>query len=654
MKKIILLVIIFSTLLFADRVLEIQKADAPYTVGPTSSYLLDKENKFTLEDIQKMDFKEYTKNIPNFGFLSPPYWFKFQLKYSELMAQKEWWLNIDYPLLDYVALYVFDSQGNLVKHRVSGDLNPNAKSDLHQNSILFKLPNVPDETYTLYLKVNTSSSMLVPMYIMSNESLVEHVHVTQTLSGMYYGILIILILYNSITFAYTREKVYAFYVIFVSAYAIWQLSFDGLGVLYFWGDSYWMREKATSLFIYTGTFTFLLFSQSLLHAKENIPKYNIYILQPLKYLTLIGMIGAILLPYKYTIILGALLSMAVPATLFIAGLMVLKKDYYSIRLFVLGWGVFLVGTILFAMSKFNLIEGYLIMKYGQQIASAIEMTLLSGALVQRFNRLRAEYTEKLKSHNNDLKNQVKIALKHERHQDQVLIEQSRLASMGEMIEQIAHQWRQPLNNIGLINQDLYFKNILGTLKDDDFHKLRTQIDENLIYMSNTIDDFRTYYKGNKEKELYYLDSSIGIILSILEATLKYHKISISLNLQENIQIYSIKNELFQVLINIINNAKDILLSREIKEKQISINLHSENNFAYIEIEDNAGGVPVDIIPKIFDLYFTTKVGNKGTGIGLYMSKEMINNKMDGELTVTNTASGARFTIKLPLTDKESK
>jgi len=650
MKRILILLVLFSNLLFCENIFTIKQAIDPYPLGKKSAYFVDKNGSLSIDEILHSKFTPYSKNILNFGFISPVHWFKFQYTYTELMSRKEWWLSIDYPLLDYVTLFIYDSKGNLVANKYNGDLNQIHEVDVKQNAILFTLPHKPLEKYTLYLKVNTSSSMLLPVYIMSNEKLIQSTHFSQTLSGMYYGILLILFLYNAITFSYTREKIYVQYAFFIVAYALWQLSFDGLGILYVWGDYYWMREKATTLFIYSGTFFLLLFSQTLLNANENIPKFNKYLLQPLLYITLLGMLAAIIFPYKFTIVVGALLSMLVPTSLFIAGLMVLKKDYYSIRLFVLGWGVFLVGTILFAMSKFNLVEGYLIMKYGQQIASAIDMILLSGALVERFNRLRNEYTQKLKTHNQDLKLQVKTALAQEREKDQILIAQSRLASTGEMIEQIAHQWRQPLNNIGLINQDLYFKKHLGTVQDEDFDRFHFQVDENLSYMSKTIDDFRTYHSNTKDKETYLLNDSIGIILSILEATLKHYKIDIIINAKQEIKVHNIKNELFQVFINILNNAKDVLISNDIKDKKIFITLYEKDGFAFVDIEDNAGGISEDIIDKIFDSYFTTKEEDKGTGIGLYMSKEILEKSMSGELSVKNNKTGACFTIKLPLSD----
>ena len=602
-----------STFLFSNEILSIKQDETPYILGYYTEYFVDQTDSLSLNDVSKKSFIHYDKAILNFGFLAPTYWFKIKFSYDELMLNKKWWLSIDYPLLDFVDMFVVESQGGLILHKKSGDLYPKTLIDVNQNTILFSLPNNSLETYTLYFKVKTSSSMLVPMQIISNKTLLQNTHINQTLSGIYYGILFILILYNSIIFFYTKEKIYVLYILFVISYALWQLSFDGMGTLYFWDANYWMREKGAVLFIYTSSFTLLLFSQTLLNAKKNIPKFNQILLEPLKYIAIAGVLAAILLPYKYTIVLGALLGICVPVVLFIGGLIVLRTDYYSVRLFVVGWGIFLISTVLFTLSKFNLMGGFVIMKYAQQIGSAIDMILISGALAERFKRLQSEYTQKLKNHNKDLKKEVHQALKKERQKDQILLTQSRSASMGEMIEQIAHQWRQPLNNIGLLNQDLYFKKQLGTLEDKYFEKIHRQIDTNLKYMSDTIDDFRTYYRGSKEKEIYCLHDSIDIILSIIEATLKESAIEIVLNTNRGIRVNNIKNELFQVLLIIINNAKDVLVSNKIENKQIRIELKSDEDYAYISIEDNGLGIPKDIILKYLILILLPNIIMKEQG-----------------------------------------
>lgn len=498
------------------------------------------------------------------------------------------------------------------------------------------------------MKVKTAGSLLVPLNIISTQSLLKEINFSQNLSGIYYGILLILILYSIITFIYSKETIYILYVAFVVSYGLWQLSFDGLGAYYFWGDTHWMVAKGTVFFMFSSTITLIIFSRSLLQSFTRIPRYDMTILQPLKYIAYLGLFVSIILPYKYTIVGGALLGIFTPIILIVAGIIVLKQGHYAMRFFVVGWGIFLIATVLFALSKFNLVHGFTIMRYGQQIGSVIDLVLLSVALSYRFRQLQNEYTHKLKLYTQTLEKQVKEAVVKEREQDKILIEQSKFASMGEMMEQIAHQWRQPLNNIGLINQDVYFKYKLNNLSDDDFDKLHAQIDTNIAYLSDTINNFRMYYQKNQDKETYTLDDAVATVIHITEATFKFYQIKIILHTDKNAIVHNFKSDIFQVFLNILNNAKDALLENKIEDKTITITISSDTYNSYVHILDNAGGIPPEIINDVFKPYFSTKSKEKGTGIGLYMSKTIVEEKMQGKLTATNKKDGACFILQLPL------
>ena len=229
-------------------------------------------------------------------------------------------------------------------------------------------------------------------------------------------------------------------------------------------------------------------------------------------------------------------------------------------------------------------------------------------------------------------------------QQAIMIEQQKLASMGEMIGNIAHQWRQPLNALGLVLQNIQKAYERGRLDDAYLEKSINKAKMLINKMSNTIDDFRNLVKAKKLKENFYIKDVINDVIEMVEASLKNHNIELSINCDENLKTYSYPNELFQVLVNIVNNAKDAFVERE-KTGTIYINCYEKDNNIFIEIIDEAGGIHLENPNKVFEPYFTTK--DKGTGIGLYMSKMIIERDMKGLLTVENTDKGAKFTIKLP-------
>jgi len=219
--------------------------------------------------------------------------------------------------------------------------------------------------------------------------------------------------------------------------------------------------------------------------------------------------------------------------------------------------------------------------------------------------------------------------------------------MGEMVSMIAHQWRQPLAAISAGCVNLKVQNEMGILNNQTTVEIVDKIEEYTQHLSKTIDDFMNFFKPNKEKIFTTANDLIEETLNIVGASVKNHHIIVikEINCDDEFKTYS--NELKQVLMNIIKNAKDALVEKEIEDPVIKIKAYKEDKNIVIEISDNAGGIPEDIIDKIFDPYFSTK-GKNGMGIGLYMSKIIAEEHCGGELTVKNGEKGAVFTLKLPI------
>lgn len=226
----------------------------------------------------------------------------------------------------------------------------------------------------------------------------------------------------------------------------------------------------------------------------------------------------------------------------------------------------------------------------------------------------------------------------------LLIQQGRQASMGEMIGNIAHQWRQPLNALGLIIQKLGLYYNRGIL-DEEKINITTEKSMTLINeMSRTIDDFRDFFTPNKEKESFSIREAIEKAHAIVESAFASHNIEYELEMHEEVQVEGYQNEFSQVIINLLNNAKDVLVDRGIHPAHIKVSVTHKGKQPYVRIYDNAGGISDSVMEKIFDPYFSTKEEGKGTGIGLYMSKMIIEDHMNGKLSASNTEDGACFTI----------
>ena len=261
-----------------------------------------------------------------------------------------------------------------------------------------------------------------------------------------------------------------------------------------------------------------------------------------------------------------------------------------------------------------------------------------------------EKTKELQDINKVLDKRITIEIEHNKQKELQLFEQSKMAQMGEMIANIAHQWRQPLSAISILASGIKLKHEFNTLKLEELPKDMSLIIDKTIYLSDTIDLFRNFLMEEKVLRNIILQERISISANILDTVMKDYNIDLQNNISYGnpLTVYIVAGELTEVIINIINNAKDILVEKEIDDPWIKIELKTLEDKAIITIEDNAGGIPNDIIKKIFNPYFTTKSKNKGTGLGLYMSSKIIKDSFKGDLYVKNTKNGAMFFIELPL------
>jgi len=247
-----------------------------------------------------------------------------------------------------------------------------------------------------------------------------------------------------------------------------------------------------------------------------------------------------------------------------------------------------------------------------------------------------------------LQNIIDVEIKKRLDSEYLLMQQSKLATMGEMIGHIAHQWRQPLAQLGGIFMNLdsaYYFNEL----DEKYLSEKLENGNKLIkYMSSTIDDFRHFFEPNKQKKSYNISEYIHSSIAIIQASFTFHHIQLNfVTSDESIKSIGFPSEFSQVILNILANAQDIFLARKIQTPTIDIQVTQKNNYICIQIEDNGKGIDKRNIDKIFDIYFTTKERKEGSGLGLYMSKLIIETKLGGEITANNSKKGAVFCISLP-------
>jgi len=281
------------------------------------------------------------------------------------------------------------------------------------------------------------------------------------------------------------------------------------------------------------------------------------------------------------------------------------------------------------------------------------IVILSLMLSKKINKMFKEYqeevkkrTKELESLNQSLEKRVWDEVEAHREKDKILVQRSKMADMGDMLSMIAHQWRQPLNQMSYV-----LMNIESVCEDEKVDKKYVALKikegtELLEFMSITIDDFKNYFRPDKEKEFVLVSEIIKTSVALIKNSLKMNDIEIELHSEGRDLTHIYKNEFIQVILNLIKNSKDVLTLKNVKNPKILIISTCQKDKLVVEVCDNGGGVDEDIKEKIFEPYFSTKDKKSGTGLGLYMSKMIIEEHMGGELSVRNTKEGACFTLKL--------
>ena len=432
------------------------------------------------------------------------------------------------------------------------------------------------------------------------------------LYGVSYGIIFCAFLYYIIIYFSTKMRCFLYYSL-MQFFVLLSL----IGFVYFSYQSYPLSiPQAIVDICETLSFLFtLLFAQSILNTKEKMPFIHKFI--NLFIFLNITDIFAIFI-YKYSILYEYMpfyIGFMIPL---FAGFVAIKQGDKNAIVYTIGWIV--VSIFIYVAEDWQItpISGI----YVIHIGAPLESLIFSFALGFMLKKLANEKNEK----------------------EKLLIHQSKLASMGEMINNIAHQWRQPLTHLGFINMNLQL-----AFEDEPLDKkyLKEKIEESnaqLDFMSKTIDNFRDFYKPNKQKEIFYISVAVKKALEIMEPIFESNKIEFEFNLIKDKQINAYENEYSQVILNILTNAKDVLISRQIQNPKIIISINEKNNSIITTILDNAGGIENGYINHIFDPYFTTK--QKGSGIGLYMSKMIIESHFKGKIKVFNKDKGASFSIEV--------
>ena len=611
-------------------------------------YLHDEKSTLTINEIVNENFIDSVSSQFTLGYRDDNVWFKVAIENKS--ENSDFVLFFSEPFWAEFDLYEPVKDG-WIKHK-NGLLTPLKERHIEELSPVFHINVYKGESKTYYIKGQTVNGQLGELKLYTEKEFFRPSRLTLSDFYLFYsGILFIIIVLNFFLFTQMKERIYAYYIGYVLSFFVFISMFSGSYLCL--GIPPWNQGLHT---VGTIVLTFMtLFSVTLLE----LDKYFPIIDKILKSFAGIFIVFGILisLDTPYIALIFNILSATLLTILLVLAIKTWLLGKIKIRYYLIALMIYMPTMGLMVLTFNGLIDNTNFSRYIFLLGALIEIVFFSLILAKRFHtakdekiHFQNELLHEKQKNEQFLKSEIEKQHQEIKEKTAILLQQSRHAEMGEMISMIAHQWRQPLTAISSLAGTLQIKIAMNTYEKDFFNERLKEVSSFSQHLSSTIEDFRNFFQLNKEKNIFNLQLTINKALKLNDSLFKRENISVETHLDSGLEIKSFENELIQVFLNIFKNSQDALVEKNIQEPKIIINLFEDaDKNIKITIEDNAGGVPNEIATKIFEPYFSTKSKN-GTGLGLYMSKTIIEEHCNGDLFFNNTDVGACFTILLRIDD----
>lgn len=603
----LIIVILFTTLsIFANDNIKI-------------SYYLTEKN-LSIDEIKNID-KFKISNGENFGFSDKYCFLKIEAVNSTSEKIKKYF-QFEYPYIDHIWVY----KDNF-KAKKYGQLEKFNREFLSLQNVAFYVNVAPKSKNITYVKIKSTLPLKTNIKIFNEDEYFKNIIFQKQLFAFVYGIIIVMIIYNLIIYFNLKEKSYLYYVLFHSVGVFGIFAFSGLGFEYIWAEypmvnyhTYGVVVNLLSIFDYLLIIYFL-------DTQKYLPKIT-------KLLRIFINISLLLTISSLFFVVNNLYELNMIFTelvVFFVMVYMIVKYKIGIAKYILIAKLFLFfGVIVLTLSEFGIITDSFIVDNAYILGIVIELILMSFVL---------SYKYKDEKFRHKLEKQKRIQT------EQMLITKHKLSVLGEMFNNVVHQWRQPLSQINSIIFNIESEYNLNKLNRDVLEDRLNSIENLTHYLSQSIDDFKNFSKEQKLSH-FSVKSLIEKTLSVTKFLFTSNSIKIEVNYKNrDIYLFSNKNELVQLLIIILDNAKDALLKSRVQNPKVIIDISSDEYKNYIKISNNGDGIHDEVLDKIFEPNFTTKESN-GMGIGLYIAKNIIT-KLKGEIDVISSKEWVSFIVKIP-------
>lgn len=650
----------------------------------------DKTGELSISSIQDKEFKTLDSKVPNFGVSKSYFWVKLPITNNSNIP--ELLIEVSLPILDYIEFYSLEEDG--YNKEVLGESFIFSKRKYNEPNYLFDVIIPKGSSKTYYLRVASNEAIQLPIKLGTKNEIITELKYRDILSGIYVGIMVVMILYNLFIYFSVKDQSYIYYVVYIVCILLTQTSLQGYTFQFLWPNTPVISKYSLFLFPAFSAVSGMLFMNVFLKTKNYFKKLN-----NLSYLLIIPFLFSITITFFSHFNLSQIIMEAnsglVSIYMLAMSILVLRRGYRPARFFLVAWIIFLVGVFAFIMKDLEVLPFNNFTRYTMQIGSAIETILLSFALAARINTYKKQRLEVLKinekiirEQNTMLERKVKErteelneTLNNLKSTQSQLVEAEKMSSLGQLTAGIAHEINNPINfvssNIYPLRQDIKdMKEVIAKYEElevaenfkdtlDEIRKLKEELDydylkEELDTIVNGIEEgalrtaeivtgLRTFSRLD-EGVLKNVDINEGLESTLVLVNSKLNGVKIKKQLGVLPEIECNPGKINQLFMNIIDNAIFAVQKKNVDNEEGNISIETDlvsDDKVRIIIEDNGVGIPDEIKSKLFDPFFTTKAVGEGTGLGMSIVRSIID-EHSGTINVESELNkGTKIEIVLP-------
>lgn len=672
-----------TSALLADS-LRIENDFKKQSLGKVLHILEDEQGELSIVEVSNGSasdsFKQNTSDVPNFGYIDSVFWVRFTLDNPSHSIFRGY-VEYNYPTIDRIEFYRPRDDG-LYNKVISGDQVPFSSREFNHRTFLFEIEVPPDSSRTFYMRVR-STAVTMPLMVWSEDALLDHIPREQIILGVYYGILLIMVIFNAFVFLSLKDRTYLFYILYVSSFLMFELVINGTAFQYLWSDQVWWANNSLVLFSTLGAFFALQFSREFLQTSLYVPVLH----KILRYGGWLALLNFVICFFDYSIsnrMVIALVGVMVPVT-FASGLLCRRRGNYTARYYILAWTVLFAGVMVHVLKTYGYLPTLFVTDWADEFGSAAEVALLSFGLAARINEMKRKETEmleELRQKNDELGRKNRLLVNYEKTLEQRINERTAelheaLSSLNtsnqelieareraihadqmksEFLANISHELKTPMQGImGFSKLGVNKAGKTGEKKLAEYFQTIYSSGNRLLNLINNLIDLSKLESGGETYEFRKVKLSFltQLVISEMEEGAKKKNQTIVFPLPDFDDSATVD---YQKLITVIRNYLKNAIHFSPEGNSIEIAIKKEDKSLHYTVKDYGIGIPGGELDTIFDRFAEssrTKTNAGGTGLGLAICRKIIQNHGGQVWAESSHELGSTFHFTVPV-DHPSK